>query len=73
MRGSLYVICEPVRSTRIFCPIVFVTWFATLIRDCTVHIDHLPTEITLSAVTHLPGLEIKILHLDIELMERTGC
>ena len=52
---------------------MFVTWFATLIRDCTVHIDHLPTEITLSAVTHLPGLEIKILHLDIELMERTGC
>jgi len=51
---------------------VLVARFATLVRDCTVHIDHLSAEITLSAMTHLPSLDVKVFHFDIELMERTG-
>jgi len=38
---------------------------------CTVHIDHLTAEITLSAVTHLPSLNIEVFHLNVEFMERT--
>ncbi|ACM59094.1 hypothetical protein Hlac_3587 (plasmid) [Halorubrum lacusprofundi ATCC 49239] len=51
---------------------MLVARFATLVRDCTVHIDHLSAEITLSAMTHLPSLDVKVFHFDIELMERTG-
>jgi len=70
--APLYVIGKPVRRTCVLRPTVLVARFATLVRDCTVHIDHLSAEITLSAMTHLPSLDVKVFHFDIELMERTG-
>jgi len=66
------MVSEPVKSTRIFCPAVFISRFATLFGDRTVHIDHFPIEITLSVVAHLRSLDAEVFHLDIELMECTG-
>ena len=57
--APLYVIGKPVRRTCVLRPTVLVARFATLVRDCTVHIDHLSAEITLSAMTHLPSLDVK--------------
>ena len=45
---------------------------ATDVRGGSVEVDHLSAEIALGAVPYLSGLDIKILHLDVELVERMG-
>jgi hypothetical protein len=48
-----------------------VTRLAAGVRDRSIEVDHLSTEITLGGVTHLPGLHVEILHFDVQLVERT--
>lgn len=51
---------------------MLVARLTTGVRDRPVKVDHLTAEITLGSVTHLSRLDIKILHLNIELVERMG-
>ena len=51
---------------------MLVTRLATGVRDCPVKVDHLTAEITLDLVTHLSRFNVKVLHLDVEFMQRTG-
>jgi len=44
----------------------------TGVRDRPVKVDHLTAEIALDPVAHLSRFSVEILHLDVELMERTG-
>jgi len=60
---------EPIGSTNVLSPTAFVTRLPPVVGNRLVEIDHLPTEITLGAVPHLPRLSIEILHFDIELVE----
>ena len=69
---ALDVIAEPVGRTHVLRPAPLVTCLAAVVRNRPVEVDHLPTEIALSAVAHLSGFDIKILHFDVELVERTG-
>ena len=49
-----------------------MTRLAAGARDRSIEVDHLSVEITLGAVTHLPGLDVEILHFDVQLVERTA-
>jgi len=43
---------------------------ASAVRNRPLEIDHLATEVTLCAVAHLSGFDVKAFRLDVELVER---
>ncbi len=49
-----------------------MTRLAVGARDRSIEVDHLSAEITLGAVTHFPGLDVEILHFEVQLVERTA-
>jgi len=61
---------EPVGCAEGLSPTVTVARIASAVRDRPLHDDHLATEVTLCAVAHLSGFNVKAFRLDVELVER---